>query len=329
MARPYKKGLDYFPLDIDIFENDKLLDVQNDFGPFGEVIYLRILCIIYKHGYYYKFESLNNLAAKLIKSIGNKWVRDKKRVLKVISQLAECNLFSPELMRSGILTSSGVQRRYLKVTGRRRSTNKDYWLLSDKEETEIISEIAEGNSLINAHNNEVIDDNNEVYVCNIPVNVDNNHINKSKVNKSKENEIKENESESKVINYINIIPVDTVENWNNMSNEVNKQYNIIADVRFRIKNKTKHLIFTCQDAEKIQNIFPNVDLKIESARMQNWFDKPEHKNINLNGDSLNNFLNRWLANAHIWGGSKAIEADKDFNIDEFFESIAKREGVKS
>jgi len=195
MARPLKRGLSYFPLDIDVFEDEKLLDVQNDFGPLGEVIYLRLLCLIYKYdGYYYKFESLDKLASVLIKSIGGKWVRDKKRVLKVISQLAECNLFSPELMRSGILTSSGVQKRYVKATGRRRSTEKNYWLLSEKEETELLSENAEANGLINAHNNSVIDNNNGVSVYNNPVNVDNNPIKQSKQKQSKQNKIKPNKT---------------------------------------------------------------------------------------------------------------------------------------
>ena len=319
-------GLDYFPLDVDVFEDDKLLDVQNEFGPLGEVIYLRILCIIYKNSYYYKFESLNKLAAKLIKSIGGKWVRNKERILDVISLLAECNLLSTELMRSGILTSTGVQRRYLKITGRRRFTKKDYWLISDEEEIELVSEIIDWDSLNNVHNNSVIDDNNDVFAYNNPDNVGNNHIKQSKVNEIKENE---NERKNEVIKYIDNTSVETVDNWEYSDNKTeyqNDPLEVIADVQYKNKGTIKHLIFRREDADKIRNIFSDVDLKIESERMQNWFDKPEHKNINLTGESLNNFLNRWFANAHLWGGSKAIDADKDFDLDEFFESIIRKKG---
>lgn len=75
MARPIKPGLEYFSLDVDIFEDDKIFDLQNEYGPLGEVIYLRLLCLIYKNGYYYRFDSLDKLAGLLIKSIGNRWAR--------------------------------------------------------------------------------------------------------------------------------------------------------------------------------------------------------------------------------------------------------------
>lgn len=78
MARPKKKGLEYFPLDVDIFEDDKLFDVQNDYGPLGEIIYIRLLCLVYRNGYYYQFESLDKLAAMMIRSIGNRWTKGQK-----------------------------------------------------------------------------------------------------------------------------------------------------------------------------------------------------------------------------------------------------------
>lgn len=66
MGRNSKKGLLYFPVDVDIFEDDKLFDVQNEYGPLGEVIYLRLLCLIYKNGYYYRYDSIDKLAKMLI-----------------------------------------------------------------------------------------------------------------------------------------------------------------------------------------------------------------------------------------------------------------------
>lgn len=119
MARPIRVNLDYFPFDVAFFTDDKLDDVQNEYGPLGEVIYLRLLCLIYSgKGYYYEFESLDKVASKIIRSIGNRWVRNKEYVIKVISYLAECNLFSKELMQHNILTSVGIQRRYVYVQGK-------------------------------------------------------------------------------------------------------------------------------------------------------------------------------------------------------------------
>jgi hypothetical protein len=180
MARPLKEGLSYFPLDTDLFDDDKLFDITNEFGPLGEVIYLRILCLIYKNGYYYEFGSMDKLCAMLIKSIGNRWTRGKKSVEQVILQLAECNLLSSELVRSGVLTSVGVQRRYLKATERRRINTEKYWLLNDSENEE------SGEAWESAPKNEVNATETRVIVTKTPVIVGSNDTkeNKRKINKT-------------------------------------------------------------------------------------------------------------------------------------------------
>lgn len=178
MARPPKEGLDYFSFDVDIFEDDKLFDLQNEYGPLGEVIYFRLLCLVYKNGYYYKFESIDKLSRMLIKSIGNRWVRDKNVVSEVIPFLAECNLFSPELMRENVLTSQGIQRRFLKATGRRQRDTSKYWLLEKNDDS---------SGLITAPKNQIIAYNNSINVCNNSKNVNDNFpkVKESKVNESK------------------------------------------------------------------------------------------------------------------------------------------------
>ncbi|MGN1133336.1 MAG: DUF4373 domain-containing protein [Oscillospiraceae bacterium] len=178
MPRPKKKGLDYFPLDVDIFENDKLFDVQNDYGPLGEVIYIRLLCLVYKNGYYYKFESLDKLAAMIIRSIGNRWTRDKKTVKEIILYLAKINLFSAELMQRNVITSRGVQERYLLAVERRQSKIEEYNLLEKDESQE---------GLLNAPKNDINVTETKDNVAEISINVDNKYTKESKVKKSKVN----------------------------------------------------------------------------------------------------------------------------------------------
>ncbi len=180
MARPLKKGLDYFPLDVDWFDDEKLIDVQNNFGPLGEVIYIRLLCLIYKNGYYYEFASMDRLCAMMIRSIGSRWVRGKHTVEQVILQLAESNLFDMELVRSGVLTSVGIQRRYLKAVERRQCNIDKYWLLEKNE----IPPVGESMPKNNDNATET-----EVSVYNNSVNVGNKCIKESKGKKSKLNDI--------------------------------------------------------------------------------------------------------------------------------------------
>ena len=37
MARPTKDGLDYFPLDVDVFEDEKIEAIAGEFGLKGEI----------------------------------------------------------------------------------------------------------------------------------------------------------------------------------------------------------------------------------------------------------------------------------------------------
>lgn len=124
MARPPKVGLSYFSLDVDVFEDDKLFDIQNQYGCLGESIYFRLLSYAYKeNGYYYEFGSEDRLAAKLIKSIGNKWASNKQTVIQVVRAIVDAKLIDKTLYQSNVITSVGIQKRYLKACERRRSMN--------------------------------------------------------------------------------------------------------------------------------------------------------------------------------------------------------------
>lgn len=175
MARPIKPGLEYFSLDVDIFEDDKIFDLQNEYGPLGEVIYLRLLCLIYKNGYYYRFDSLDKLAGLLIKSIGNRWARDKKAVKDVILYCAKCNLFSSELMQNNAITSRSIQLRYLKAKERNLPKIEEYSLL-EKSAQGGLKSVSE--TPVNVAETPVI-------ATETPVNVCNNPTKESKENKSK------------------------------------------------------------------------------------------------------------------------------------------------
>lgn len=176
MPRPRKKGLDYFPLDTDIFEDDKLFDVQNDYGPLGEIIYIRLLCLVYRNGYYYQFENLDKLAAMMIRSIGNRWAKDKKTVKEVILYLAKINLFSSELMLRNVITSRSIQERYLLAVERRQSKIEEYSLLEKNDFHEGLLSVPE--NLISATET-------GVNVAETPINVNNNAAKESKEKESK------------------------------------------------------------------------------------------------------------------------------------------------
>lgn len=280
MARPKKDGLEYFPLDIDIFDDDKLFDVQNEYGPLGEVIYLRLLSMIYKNGYYYKYDSLDKLAGILIKSIGNRWARDKQAVIQVIPFLAKCNLFSPELMQENVLTSVGIQKRYLKATERRQplNNNSPYRLVDEN-----------GEPLISVHKNDVNVCNNEVNVCNNSINDVNNT--QSKVKKRKVKQSKENKNIEHVCELIIYFPNDE---------KLDKAFNDFLSMRNKIKKPMTDRAIELA-IKKLDKMTLNNNTKIEileQSIMNSWQDlyplKDQNNQSKQTASKFKDDMERWV-----------------------------------
>ena len=167
MARPYKTGLDYFSFDVDFFEDEKITAISIEFGIAGEIIAIRLLCAIYRNGYYAKWDT--PLKMKIAKSSGIK----PEVIDEVVQKLVQWGFFDGSMFETyGILTSAGIQKRYLESTKRRFGVIRDYCIQKS-----------------NLCNHNVY--NNPINVYNNPINDDNNAY---KVNKSKVNKIKERES---------------------------------------------------------------------------------------------------------------------------------------
>lgn len=128
MARPNKSRLDYFPLDVDIFENKKVALISAEFGYKGEVIFLRILCAIYRNGYYLEWNDFQkmNLLSRL--------PRISVFLLeRVVEKLMILGLFEKSMFDTyKIITSKNIQEVYFSATSRRKMIHKElpYLLLN-------------------------------------------------------------------------------------------------------------------------------------------------------------------------------------------------------
>nr|DAR09883.1 MAG TPA: protein of unknown function (DUF4373) [Caudoviricetes sp.] len=149
MARPNKQGLDYFPLDVGIFENDKMLAISGEFSVKGEIIVLRLLCEIYRNGYFVEFsELLKNKLARLGGLSGG-------LVDEVVRKLVKYEFFDGFVFSEyNILTSKNIQKVYLEASKRRKDIDlSQYWLL-DEINVYINSPSSKINAHINAQNKE-------------------------------------------------------------------------------------------------------------------------------------------------------------------------------
>lgn len=129
MARPLKKGIDYFSFDVDFFDDEKIEPISGEFGGKGELIVIRLLCAVYRNGYFIVW----NEQLKL--SLANRCKVSSDLIEQVINRLAKWGFIDEALFNSAkIITSKGIQKRFQEATRKRKYNyfSFDYWLLGDE-----------------------------------------------------------------------------------------------------------------------------------------------------------------------------------------------------
>jgi hypothetical protein len=117
MARPTKNGLDYFPFDVDFFDDEKIEAISGEFGIKGELVTIRLLCVIYRNGYYIEWNDI--LKMKLLKKLPGIGV---ELLDLIVARLVAWGFFDKSLFDSAkVLTSKGIQSRFQEATKRRNS----------------------------------------------------------------------------------------------------------------------------------------------------------------------------------------------------------------
>lgn len=151
MARPFKTGLDYFELDCHLDEKFRL--IQAEFGLKGFALVVKLYQKIYgEFGYYCEWNKDSSL---LFMAENGVYSRDEQNLIKeIVSACIRRNLFSEELFHKyGILTSVGVQKRYVNATSKRVRVEmkKEYLLLSDEKIPDYvyINEVNDGRNSVN------------------------------------------------------------------------------------------------------------------------------------------------------------------------------------
>ncbi|MDY2987917.1 MAG: DUF4373 domain-containing protein [Peptoniphilus sp.] len=125
MARPPKDGLDYFPLDVDIFEDEKIEAISGEFGIKGEITVVKLLCAIYKNGYFIVWNEL--VKAQLLKRLPG---ISKELMELIVDRLVLWDFFDKALFHSAeVLTSKKIQQNYLEATKRRKSNKPTLYII--------------------------------------------------------------------------------------------------------------------------------------------------------------------------------------------------------
>lgn len=175
------KGLQYFPLDVNFFENNKIAIIISDYGLEATAVVLKLFSQIYKSGYYMDW---NEKIGKIFSaSFHTKY--SYATIMNLVNSLVEEDIFNKRMYEEyHILTSEKIQNCYFSATVRRKKqkiSNPEYLLIAD---------MIPSSTTPNEHLNDDSVDKNPKIACNF----EQSKVDKSKVDKSKVKNNKENES---------------------------------------------------------------------------------------------------------------------------------------
>lgn len=130
-----KNGIDYFPLDVAL--DDKFELIEAEFGMDGFAVVIKLLQKIYGgNGYYCEW----NTEVALLFAKKACFQLSAQKVSKIVEACIERGIFHKGLFHKyGILTSSGIQKRYFEAACRRKSLEADgrFLLISIKKYVKI------------------------------------------------------------------------------------------------------------------------------------------------------------------------------------------------
>lgn len=122
MVRPNKPGLEYFPLDCVMDDKTELIEAKYGIAGFGIII--KLFQKIYSQGYYYRWAEEESLLFSKKVNVDNNLLND------IINDCLRWDLFKKCIHEKyGVLTSRGIQKRYIEATFRRKEVEIERALL--------------------------------------------------------------------------------------------------------------------------------------------------------------------------------------------------------
>lgn len=148
MARPLKQGIDYFPLSVDFLRDIKVRKIKRACGPYTVEILLCLLGNIYREtGYYIGWDE--DTMFLVADEVGAK----EGLVEETVNKAVQVGFFNQEKFNEyKILTSNGIQKRYLEATKKRKEVViSDIYLVNDtiKEEETLVNGVDNEQSKVN------------------------------------------------------------------------------------------------------------------------------------------------------------------------------------
>ena len=278
MANKTKSGLDYFPLEVNIFSDIKCRKLLRAHGPEAITLYIYLLCRIYEDGYYIEMDDdLIFFAAETLKL-------DEETVNKSLNFMLKIGIFDENLAtKKKLLTSKGIQIRYAEISkiSRRKKTVEKFSLINVQE------------SPINVQESPI-----NVQDCTNNVQLSSNNVHfghKEKERKGKKRKEKEKEVERKSSLLTTSTSSSDFEIKKNVYVCIDELFEILSDDEYWIEVSAKSHATTI---DEIQIAIPKFLLHLKTSGIElksiqdakshfnNWFRKVRQIEPKSNGDGV-------------------------------------------
>ena len=138
MARPIKKGLNYFPFETGFFQTERAQMLKARFGADGITLYIDLLCKVYGEGYFLEIEDKEDFYFILASELGF----NQNKVRQIVRYLLKRSMFDAHLFNTvNVLTAAEIQTEYVCAMRRRKHTVAEvrgkHWLLTEEQEREL------------------------------------------------------------------------------------------------------------------------------------------------------------------------------------------------
>lgn len=104
------QSLRKFQLNIDFFEDERIIGLQSLYGPAAPLAAIALLCIVHRHGYWAEWSDLVRFKLQsIIPDASLEYLDD------VVGKMVEWGIFDSDMFHAfGVLTSGEIQRNYFR-----------------------------------------------------------------------------------------------------------------------------------------------------------------------------------------------------------------------
>ncbi len=139
MARPTKTGLDYYPMDVGFLRDKKVRLLRSEFGASSVLFVLYVLGKVYEgDGYFLAWDKDELLLA------ADELRETPAYISEVLQGCLKRSIFDERVFQMfSVLTSAGIQRRYLRGCEKRDGIAifNEYWLLNISSKSDVPASI--------------------------------------------------------------------------------------------------------------------------------------------------------------------------------------------